>query len=301
MSNPSVNLRTFSEQQKLYPTYENTIAPQAASPAAVDNKETKNSDTITFAGKQINKKKAIAGGAALITTAALLALAVAKRKDISSSLQTMKFKLAKPEAVVIPEKGYDLGKEAENVLYKTYKSASGYSDYITDSLGNVNANPAIAEIPQDVARLQNLGSNGNKLDIGITDDGHAFVHIGSVGQVTNHPDYHKTPTLDRIAAFLLVSDSAEFTPAQKNLIALIQQGKLGSEHSPFGELADDIIGADPTKGSILEAVAKWAKDIDTTDVETQKILGRLSKLKGGQTIGVDMLAKCEPPISYRQL
>ncbi len=296
MSTTNVGLRTFSEQHQLQ---SQLTAPAVQSTGTVDNKTTKDGDTITFAGKQISKKQAVAGGVAILATAAAITLAVIKRKDISSFLQSIKLKNAKPEAIVIPEKGYDLSKEAANVSFNKNRSCSGFAGAaVVDKSGIVNTDPKVAEVSKDAERLDKIHRKGCKLDIGITKDGHAFVEADGTGQVVKHPQYHGTSDQYRLSHIMLISDSKEFTPAQKNLIALIQQNKMGSENSPFGQLVDDTIGENPTRESILDAIAKWAKDIDATDVETQKTLGRLAKLKSRQTIAVKQLAKGELPISY---
>jgi len=300
MSAPNVNLKTFSEQWQLNSFNQNATNIRNTAPNAVDNKA-QNGDTFTIAGKKISKKK-VALSAAIIASAAAIGLAIIKRKDIGEFLQTMKFKHAKPEAIVIPGKGYDLSKEAGQAAFDMNRSLDGFAGVkMVDNSGKIYTTNTVKDAPEDMKRLCTVARGTGSLGIGITKDGHAFVSVDGRSQVVHHPQYHEMADKHRLAYITLISDSKEFTPAQKNLIALIQQNKQGSVNSPFGELAGEVIGENPTTASILDAVAKWAKDIDTADVETQKVLGRLSKLKKGQTTTAKLLTQCESPISYNKI
>lgn len=82
---PNTNLQTFAELYAAPAADAGIKTPQAAAPnivndGAVDNKATTKGDTITFAGKQINKKKAIIGGAVILATVAGIATLAIKGK-----------------------------------------------------------------------------------------------------------------------------------------------------------------------------------------------------------------------------
>ena len=258
----TVNMDNFSQfhQYDYYSNKTNNLAAnyQQASPVL-------KKDTFTFMGKELNKKKtaiALIGTAVLIVTAAI---AFIKRKDISQFIQNFKLKNKPitsyenltPEKIIIPEGGYDLSKEADVLHYTTITSLDGFKDHI---IGNKNG--VIYE------KLKNARNNCVG-DIGVTPDGHAFVKSFVARNGGFEP---------KLSFIYLISPNSEFTPAQKNLIALMQQGKMQSPNSPLGKKAQEY-----TVGNIFDLIHKWAQDIDPDNLETQKVLSQVATYKKGES------------------
>ena len=258
----TVNMDNFS-QFKSYDYYSNKEYNTLAN--YKQNTPKLKKDSFTFMGKELNKKKTAAtfiGMAVLIATATITLI---KRKDISRFIQNLKIKNKPitsyenlvPEKIVIPEGGYDLSKEADVLNFTTITSHGGFKNHI---IGNKNG--VIYE------NLKNITQNGVG-DIGITPDGHAFVK----STVVTNADYEP-----KMSFVDLISPNSEFTPAQKNLIALMQQGKIKSPNSPLGKEAQEYSVKD-----IFDLIHKWAQDIDPDNIETQKVLSQVATYKKGES------------------
>ena len=203
-----------------------------------------------------------------------------------------KFLKANPQKVEIPNGAYDLSKESSGAKIISYNSALGNS---WDTVGSLRDVP-VQTSPQNAC-------------LGISKNGRAFVQVGTeqLGlDGLKQPDFmfDDDVTKKGLTSITLYSDDANFTPAQKNLIAIAHQ-KLGHSQNSMisgdnrlitthstdvSEAADgcthmeDVLIKDFSLEDFFARLSRWAQDINPDDAETQKILGGLSSLKAGEGI-----------------
>lgn len=235
----------------------------------------KTKDTISFMGKNIEKKKLIIGAAIAVSAIALLGLAVIKRKDIASLFQK-KFKkdipiddnktkneiLQEIKEIAIPTDGYDLSKEANIIKYDTYNQYIGFSGINTSDYTDEKTKTLIDKVEKNGPII------GKK-------DNRAFVKIGGTDfysqEKTKHDEYANLLTY-----ILLVSPDDKFTPAQLNLIALAQQNKFLSKNSPFYKVIDK--NRTLSREEILNLIAKWTQDINLDDKSTMEVFDKVQRI-----------------------
>ncbi len=258
-----INMENFSQFHQ-YGYYSNKINNNTTNyqqaPVAIKK------DTFNFMGKELSKKKTIVAVIAVAALAATAITAFIKRKNISQFIQNLKIKNKPitsyenltPEKIVIPEGGYDLSKEAGVLEYTTGTYDSGYSWH---KVGKKEGS-----LYEDLKSI----TNNTVGDIGVTPKGHAFVKTSTV-----KTNWAYEPTMRYMT---LISPNSEFTPAQKNLIALMQQGKIQSPNSPLGKKSQEY-----TIENIFDLIHKWAQDIDPNNLDTQKVLSQVSTYKKGES------------------
>lgn len=257
------------------------------------NTNNTSADEFVKENKSKKTKKIIGASIALV---ALGVSAFMFRKNISSVFSKFKssisFKgtnkskaklldLTKTEKIQLPTGSYDLTKEAKSIGVDTHTPALGFANMGTT-------------IGKKIENLKN-STPKNHTNVGITDNGKAFVSAGyrAFGLEDCWQDFNKP--LDNankrgFCGITLYSDDSNFTPAQKNLIAIMHQKLTDSENSMVygknrlifdfkeGEKLENKI----TLEELFEKLAAWSKDIDTENEETQKILAGLGSIKKGQ-------------------
>ena len=263
------NIQTVNKMNMANNSSSNQVFSSFEKP--VNNSNNLKSDSVVLFGKEVKKKRlAIAVGG--VSLAILSAIVYKKRADILKVFQDIKFKSMPTEKIEIPKgTGYDLSKESGTLYYNTYNTQFGYKDYFVNDNGVLGLDDEVNKI------LRKAHCQGN-FQAGKTKDGFCFVRC----QQMPAPNLGLLPR--RLEGICLVSDSQDFTPAQKNLIALMHQNKLLSENSPFEKIADEVIGEKPSRKSVLDAIERWAQDIDIDNVETQKLLKNMSSLKNGKAV-----------------
>ena len=98
-----------------------------------------------------------------------------------------------------------------------------------------------------------------------------------------------------LSGFILYSNNSEFTPAQKNLIAIALQKLGNSKNSIFQkgkELSfsiDENFDENTPLDKFFTKIANWAKDINTKDEKTQILLSTINKLKKGECVEKDTI------------
>lgn len=232
---------------------------------------------------------------ALITGVSIIALGVTAfifRKDISKLFNKAKDSISfTGKKIEIPSANYDLSKEAPIMQVSVNNPWSGFSD-VTKYL-NPDASETIS--------LPNI--EGGWI-AGITKDGIAYVQTGEPTNLGIDSQYfsqiYSNTTDDFQKAFAgltLFSTDSNFTPAQKNLIAILHQQLGHSKNSMFSQenrilykLANNGSYEDgETFEGIFKMLATWAQDIDTNNKETRKWLKKLSCLKNGEHLSFDII------------
>ena len=200
-------------------------------------------------------------------------------KDIFSKKMTeIKYVGGGAEKISIPTGKYDLANECLGMRIITNNQANGQTwRTINESM--------LGDVPETFC-------NGHA-NVGITKNGRAYVkasweNLSFIGDNTN---FKFDETINALSGITLFSNDRRFTPAQKNLIALMNQDLAQSPNSIFagknriivsqkaGETIEDL-----TSEGLLQKIAQWAQDIDSENYETQTLLNQLSKLKPGEGI-----------------
>lgn len=232
-------------------------------------------DTVTFMGKSIKKKTLVTGIITGLSAITLLAVAIAKRKDIANLFQK-KVKTNIPisdnkanneivqeiKEITIPTNGYDSSKEVNIVRYNAYNQYIGFSTRNACDFTDEKTKSLINKVEKNGPII------GKK-------DNRAFVKIGGTDfynqEKTKHDEY-----ANLLTHILLISPDDKFTPAQLNLIALAQQDKFLSKNSPFYK----VINKDKTlsREEILNLIAKWAQDINPDDKSTMEVFDKVQRI-----------------------
>lgn len=201
-------------------------------------------------------------------------------KDIFSKKMTeIKYVGGGAEKISIPTGSkYDLANECLGIRIITNNQANGQTwSTINESL--------LGDVPETFC-------NGHA-NVGITKNGRAYVKASSenLSFIGNNTNFKFKGTTEALSGITLFSNDRHFTPAQKNLIALMNQDLAQSPNSIFagknrifvsqeaGETIEDL-----TSEGLFQKIAQWAQDIDPENHETQTLLNQLSKLKPGEGV-----------------
>ena len=226
---------------------------------------------------------------------------VEKGKEIINSVKSS----IKKEKIELPKNGkYDMSKEAPVTIVNGNDYVVGFQPYFANSNGIYQYKTKLADevksestfgsfiftkknaecMTKEEKLLYKLNNNGKYGVLGIT-DGHAYVRYslgpeGISSNVGGFPDYHDH---DWLTHFVLISPDKNFTPAQKNLLTLAQQGKFTSKNAPQTMIFPKKLKLK----DIYDIIGKWSQDIDVTSKESEKFLGRLKILKEGERSFLD--------------
>ena len=179
--------------------------------------------------------------------------AVTSTSDTTFDLLNSKFARNK-EQIIVPNGSYDLSKETGTIEFMTNTLSMGFDMKHCKLFGNISGNRTY-------------------YGFGLTADGKSFVKIGyganncQIGVAKNYDE-------NLLSSISIVGRDSNFTPAQKNIIALIRQGKQNSLNSPIGKTYnfDEL---DSKK--LYDMIAKWSQDLDINHEETKIVLGNFKK------------------------
>ncbi len=143
----NVKLNTFNEQYAITSQYTNLAnsTQNTFNTNTIDNKTTKNSDAITIAGKEINKKKAIIGGFAILTAiVATVALTIKGKGKVSTPvpqtdnkvLNNITEKAAETAEEITRKAGDNIAAAANKSANSVKNTAEEIAEEITEKAGD---------------------------------------------------------------------------------------------------------------------------------------------------------------------
>ena len=228
--------------------------------------------------KKMSKGKKIALITGIAALCALITAAIIKRRDIAEFFSRGKEKITN---ITLPdEKGYDLSNEADKLGSQSYTASCGFQEHIFDKEGGYYYSKMQPEnLSEEDKLLYKIMTQSSYGSFGIADE-HAYVkyRIGRNG--ADAAKFQPQSENAKLCEYVIISPDKNFTPAQKNLLALMQQGRYTSENSP--SCLD--YSAELTRGHFFEMLAKWAQDIDMVSEDTITFLNSLAKIKNGQCV-----------------
>ena len=245
------------------------------------------STSLNSSEKSLDSKKKIAitfGVAAAIAATAGIIYGVktgkfSKAKGAVDNIKDKVISSEKTYSVEIPQScKYDMSKEADKIGVQSNNTITGFARHIFGLDGEISPEKLSDKERSLIEKLQANGASAVG-DYGVM-DGRAYVKyaISEHRRLSSTPGY--TDGRKLFSNFVILSPDDKFTPAQLNLITLMEQGQFLSPNAPDFMTFDSATGLE----KFYNQLAKWAQDIDTSSKVNTPLMKVLAKITNGMMV-----------------